>query len=708
MKQFDTKHIKNIVLLGSTKSGKTTLAETMMFEGGVINRRGTVEEGNTHSDYTDIEQNKGYSVYSSLLHTVWRDHKINIIDTPGNDNFLGEILIGIRAADTCVVTLNAQHGVEIGTEIIWRYVKQAAKPVILVANQVDHEKSDFDSTLEQAKERFGSAVVPMQFPYNQGEGFNCIVDLLKMTMYKFGPDGGKPEKVAIPDDVKDKADEWHNALVEAAAENDEGLMELYFDKGELDEDEMRQGLRAGMLAGDVMPMFVISAKHNMGSGRMMGFIDNVCPSADDNPPAEQLEGDPVPQVESGSASLFVWKKSVEQHLGEVNYFKVMSGSISTGDDLVNSRSSSSERFGSLFVADGKKKHAVDRLSAGDLGVAVKLKDSKANDTFHAKGSKVTYPPIDFPQFRIRAAVKASSKNDEEKLGEALHALAQTDPTLEVGYRGDLKQTIISGQGEMQLGIVKSILKDRFKMEVEYLKPRIAYRETIQGTSTAVYRHKKQSGGSGQFAEVHIRIDPYREGAEGPSEYKVRKQEFVDLSTGGKLEFLNCIVGGAIDTRFIPSVLKGIMEQMSEGPVTGSPVRDVRICLYDGKMHPVDSNEMAFKIASAQAFKDAFNSAKPKLLEPLMDIEILTPDEMMGDVMTDLQNRRGIILGMDAEGNFQKIKARVPLAELYKYSTTLRSITQGRAIHTREFAEYALVSDNIKEKIVKELAEAEVG
>ena len=706
MKQFDTKHIKNIVLLGSTKSGKTTLAETMMFEGGVINRRGTVEEGNTHSDYTPIEQEKGYSVYASLLHTVWRDHKINIIDTPGNDNFIGEILTGLRAADTCVVTLNAQHGVEIGTEIIWRYIKQSNKPVILVANQVDHEKSNFDRTLEQAKDRFGNAVVPMQFPYNQGEGFNAIIDLLKMTMYKFPADGGKPEKLPIPEDVKDKADEWHNALVEAAAENDEDLMELYFDKGELDEDEMRKGIRAGMLNGDLMPLFVVSAKHNMGSGRMMGFIDNVCPSADENPPAEQVDGDAIEQVESGRASLFIWKRTVEQHLGDVNYFKVMSGALNAGDDLINARTDSNDRFGSIFVADGKKKNPVDKLVAGDLGVAVKLKDSKTNDTYYAKGEKIEFPPIDYPQFRIRTAVKARSQNDDEKLGEALHAIAQTDPTLEVGYRGDLKQTIISGQGEMQLGIVQALLKDKYKLEVDYIKPRIAYRETIQGHALANYRHKKQSGGAGQFAEVYLRIDPYVPDAEAPSEYKVRDQQLIELPSGGHLEFLNCIVGGTIDARFVPSVLKGVLETMAEGPLTGSPVRDIRVCLYDGKMHAVDSNEMAFKIASAIAFKDAFAQAKPKLLEPIMSVEILTPNDMMGDVMTDMQNRRGIIMGMEPEGNFQKIKAKVPLAELYKYSTSLRSMTQGRAIHTREFDSYQLVSDNIREAIMKELQESE--
>ncbi len=708
MKVFDTEYIKNIVLVGGTKSGKTTLAETMMFEGGAIQRRGKVEEGNTHSDHTDLEREKGYSVYASLSYTTWRDHKINIIDTPGNDNFLGEVLAGIRAADTALLVLNAQHGVEIGTEIIWRYLKESGMPVILVANRVDHEKSDFDKTLEQARARFGDAVVPMQFPYNEGAGFDSIVDLLKMTMYKFGPEGGKPEKLPIPADVKEKADEMHNALVEAAAENDDDLMELYFDKGELDEDEMRKGLRAGMLAGDVIPMFVISAVNNMGSGRMMGFIDNVCPSSGEHKAEQTVDGTGVRTDPSDRTSIFVWKKSSEQHLGELNYFKVISGSVKSGDDLYNYRTGNSERFGSIMTASGKKKTPVNELKAGDIGIAVKLKDSRVNDSFYEKGEPIGFSKIEFPMFRIRQAVVPATKNDEDKMSEALHALAQSDPTITVGYRPDLKQTIISGQGELQLNNMKWLMEKQYQIGIKYIKPRIAYRETIKKTATASYRHKKQTGGSGQFAEVHIRLGPYIEGAPDPAEYKVRSRQLVELDSGGTLEFLNCIVGGAIDSRFIPSVLKGVTEAMAVGPVTGSPVRDVRIELFDGKMHAVDSNEMAFKLASAAAFKDAFMQARPQLLEPIMDVEILTPDDVTGEVMTDLQNRRAIIMGMEIEGNFQKIKAKVPLATLYKYSTTLRSITQGRAIHTRAFSHYDLVNDQVGKEIEQELQEVANG
>lgn len=705
MKVFDTQHIKNIVLLGSTKSGKTTLAETMMYEGGVIKRRGTVEDGNTISDFHEIEHEKGYSIYASLMHTIWRDHKINIIDTPGNDNFIGEIVAGVRAADTCIMVLNCSQGVEIGTEVIWRYVKDAGKPVIVVANQVDHEKSDYNTTLEQAKARFGDKVVPMQYPYNEGTDFNCIIDLLKMIMYRFPPEGGKPEKVPIPAEEKEKADAWHNTLVEAAAENDDSLMELYFEKGELDEDEMRQGLRIGMMNGDVVPLFCMAAKLNMGSGRMMGFIDNVCPSAIDNPPAKTVSGDEVRGDSSEKASLFFWKLEAEQHLGEVYYFKVMSGVVRSGLDLANPRSQNSERLGTLNATIGKQKVSVDELHAGDIGAIVKLKDVKPNDSLCDKAVEYQYVPIKYPAPRIRTAVRAADKNAEEKMGEALHAMQREDPTLEGKYNSELKQTILSGQGEMHLDIVKTRLKKEYKVEVEFLKPRISYRETIQGMAKAEYRHKKQSGGSGQFGEVHIQIDSDVDSKPDPSQYKLRDEEIVDLPWGGKLVFQNCIVGGDIDTKFIPSVRKGVMEVMKEGPLTGSPVRDIRVILHGGKMHPVDSNDISFQIAASQAFKDGFQEAKPMLLEPIMDVEVLVPADSMGDVITDLQNRRSIIQGMDTEGNLSKVTAKVPLAELYKYATTLRSVTQGRAIHSREFSGYALVPENVKQDIIKSVQEA---
>ncbi len=702
MKHFATKDIKNVVLVGSTKSGKTSLAETMMFEGGILQRRGSVEEGNTASDYTDLEKEKGYSVYAALLHTIWRDTKINIIDTPGNDNFIGELLGGLRAADTVVMVLNAAQGVEIGTEIIWRHVKASGKPVVIVANQMDHEKADYDQLLEEATALFGSAVIPMQFPHNAGVGFDSVVDLLKMTMYKFKKDGGRPDKLAIPSDVQSQAAIWHNTLVEAAAENDETLMEKYFAQGSLDEDELRQGIRLGMMKGAIYPLFVASAKQNMGSGRMMGFIGNVCPTAADAPILHTTEGKKVACDGNGPASVFIWKNSTEQHLGEVTFFKVQSGMVQVGDDLQNSRTGNNGRFGTLYVGEGKKKHTISFMNAGDLGITVKLKDGKVNDTYRPKGSEIAFEPIHFPSSSFIAGIKAVNAVDEEKMGEALHALAQNDPTLHAAYRGELKQTLIEGQGEMQLAMVKAVLEKQFKIPTEFIKPRISYRETIQGNAIATYRHKKQSGGAGQFAEVHLRLDPYIFDNPIPAEYKSRDIHLLDLPWGGKLEFVNCIVGGAIDARFVPSVLRGIMDNMNEGPLTHSPVRDVRVCLFDGKMHPVDSNEMAFKIAASHAFQEAFLQAKPKLLEPIMELEVLTPDDTMGEVMTDLQNRRATILGMNAEGKFQKLHAKVPLAELYKYATSLRSITQGRGFYSQRFSDYALVSENLKDAIVKEL------
>lgn len=707
MKTFETKDIKNIVLVGATKSGKTSLAETMMYEGGVLTRRGTVEEGNTASDYTELEKEKGYSVYAALLHTIWRDTKINIIDTPGNDNFIGELLAGLRAADTVVMVLNAQHGIEVGTEVIWRHVKASGKPVVLVANQMDAEKADFDKLLEQAKMRFGAAVVPMQFPYNQGLGFDSIIDLLKMTHYKFKKDGGKPDKLAIPQDVADKAADWHNQLVEAAAENDESLMEKYFEQGWLDEDEMAKGLHKGILQSTIYPLFVVSAKHNMGSGRMMGFIGNVCPTAADAPTLPTLQGDEVACDPTGATNLFIWKNTTEQHLGEVTFFKVQAGVVRVGDDLQNARTGHLERFGQLFVGEGKKKHHVEHLNAGDIGLTVKLKDGRTNDTYHPKGAERAFEAIHFPSPRIDTAIVALHKNDEEKMGEALHALAHNDPTLIAGYRGDIKQTILQGQGDMHLQMVKTLLEKQYKIATEFIKPRISYRETIQGHAIASYRHKKQTGGSGQFAEVHIHVSNYVEGKEPPTEHKVRETFLVDLDGGGKLEFLNCIVGGVIDQRFVPSVMKGIMENMADGPLTGSPVRDVRVVLFDGKMHPVDSNEMAFKIAASHAFQEAFLNARPKLLEPILELEVTTPDDVLGEVMTDLQNRRGIILGMDSDGDFQLLRAKVPLAELYKYANSLRSISQGRAMHASKFSDYALVSEAMREQIVKDLKAAAV-
>lgn len=707
MKVYDDKHIKNIVLLGAPKSGKTILAEDMLFEAGIIHRRGTIEGKNTVSDYHEIEQERGNSIFATVMHTEWRDYKINIIDTPGFDDFTGEMLSAMRVADTCVMVINAQHGVEVGTELIWNYAEKFRKPVIFAINQADHPKADFDMALESLKQTFGKAVTQMQYPVNPGENFNAIIDLLKMVMYKFPPDGGKPEKLPIPESEMEKANRLHNELVEKAAENDEKLMEKYFEKGTLDEDEMRQGLKLGMIHHDVFPVFVMSAKKNMGSGRMMGFIDNVAPAPREAMPERTTDGKEIPCDPEGPAILFVFKSHLEPNLGKLSFFKVISGRVTTGAELINSQTGATEKFNQLFIMDGKTRTPVDQLVAGDIGATLKLKDTYTNQTLCAKGIQVTIQPITYPEPRIRTAVVAQTKTDDEKIGEVLQKIHQEDPTLEVGYSRELKQLIIAGQGEMHLAVCKWMLENVYKLHVEYKPPRISYRETIRKPAVAMYRHKKQSGGAGQFAEVHLKLEPWQEGMPEPTEYTVRGKEIIDLEWGGKLVFYNCIVGGVIDARFIPSILKGILEKMEEGPITGSYVRDVRVCVFDGKMHPVDSNDISFKIAGMMAFKEAFMKADPVVLEPIYDLEVLVPEEMMGDVMGDLQTRRSIIMGIDAKGNFQVIRARTPLAELDRYSTALRSLTQGRASFSQRFAEYVQVPFEIQQKLARQAQEVEM-
>ncbi len=706
MKIYDDKHIKNIALLGAPKSGKTLLAEDMLFEAGIIHRRGTIEGKNTISDYHEIEQERGNSVFATPLHTEWKDFKINIIDTPGLDDFAGEMIASLRVADTCVMAINASHGVEVGTELIWNYAEEFNKPVLFAINQIDHPKADFEGSLQSLKAHFGPKVTQMQYPLNQGVDFNEIIDLLKMVLYRFPTDGGKPEKLPIPASEKEKADRLHNELVEKAAENDEKLMEKYFEKGTLDEDELRLGLKEGMIHHDVFPVFVMSAKKNMGTGRMMGFIDNVAPTPREAKPEITIDGKEIPCDPSKPTVLFIFKSHLEPNLGKLSFFKVISGEVTTNSELINSQTGSVERIHQLFIMDGKTRNSVDKLVAGDLGATLKLKDTYTNQTLHAKGFDVTIKPIEFPQPRIRVAVIAKSKNDNEKIGEVLSKIHQEDPTLNMEYSKELKQLILSAQGELHLTVCKWFLENMYKLNVDFITPRISYRETIRRPASANYRHKKQSGGAGQFGEVYIKIEPYYEGMPEPTEFTVRGKEVIDLEWGGKLVFYNCIVGGVIDMRFIPSILKGVMEKMEEGPITGSYVRDVRVMVHDGKMHPVDSNDISFKIAGMMAFKDAFMKAEPQLLEPIYDLEVRVPEEIMGDVMGDLQTRRSMIVGIDTNGNYQVIKAKTPLAELDRYSTSLRSLSQGRASFSQQFAEYLPVPFEIQQKLAKELAEVE--
>ncbi|WP_078668936.1 elongation factor G [Chitinophaga eiseniae] len=707
MKTYDEKHIKNIVLLGAPKSGKTTLSETMLFEAGIISKRGTVEENNTISDYHEIEHERGNSVYATTMHSEWKDYKINIIDTPGLEDFIGEVIASIRVCDTAVLLLNAQYGVEVGTELIWDYVDKYRKPTILAVNQLDTEQANFNKTVEDATRILGNAVTVMQYPVNQGPGFNAIIDLLKMTLYRFPEKGGKPEKLPIPDSEKERAEALHNALVEKAAENDDTLMEQYFEKGSLDEDELRQGIKIGMLKHQVFPVFCLSAKNDMGSGRLMGFIDNVAPAAAEMPAEMANDGREVPCDPAGPPCLFIFKTLQEPHVGRLSFFKVMSGEIKPGMELFNEETNSSERISQIFIADGKNRNNIESLKAGDIGCTLKLKNTFTNQTLSDKNKAIQIDPIQFPTPKVRVAIEAKNKADDEKLSEVLAELHMEDPTLLVEFNRELKQVILHGQGDLHLLVTKWRLENIYKMQVAYLPAKIPYRETIRKPALASYRHKKQSGGAGQFGEVYMKIEPWFEGMPPLKEYPVRETEEVPLQWGGKLVFNNCIVGGAIDSRFLPSILKGVMEKMQEGPLTGSYVRDIRVSVYDGKMHPVDSNDISFKIAGMMAFRDAFHQAAPQLLEPVFDVEATAPDTMMGDIMSELQSRRSVITGMDTLNGYQVIKARTPQAELDKLFAALRNVTQGKAKIHSEFAEYAPVPPEIQKKLSDEYQKEEV-
>jgi elongation factor G len=705
MKVFDNKHIKNVVFVGAHGSGKTTLSETMLFEAGLINRRGSVEQNNTVSDYHELEHQRGASVFATPLHTEWRNYKINIIDTPGLDDFIGEIISSIRVADTIVTVINAEQGADIGTEIIWNYVDRYHKPTLFVINKIDHENAKFDESVESLKGLVGKNAVLIQYPIKI-DGAQCIVDVLKMKCYKFGPEGGKPEKIAIPEDQIERANELHNELVEKAAENDEELMELYFEEGTLNEDQLRQGIKLGMLNHDLFPVFCVSALKDMGSGRLMGFIDNVAPAAADLKDEQSTDGRTIEKSVDADTVLFVFKTLYQSNLGKVTFFKVKSGEVRINDKLYNSRTGEIEVLNQLFIMDGKTKHSVDKLSQGDIGATTKLKDTDTNDTLRAKEDGPIVKPIIFPQSRIEKAVFAENKNDEEKLNEALRKIHSQDPTLDMYYNNETYQTIIGCQGELHLSTIKWSLENEYGVRADFMAPKISYRETIQRSATANYRHKKQSGGAGQFGQVHLKIEPWTEDMPEPEGFNIRGKEEVTLPWGGKLVFYNCIVGGVIDARYLPSIMKGIMEVMEAGPLTRSHARDIRVMVYDGKMHAVDSNDISFKIAGAHAFKEAFVNASPKLLEPVEEVTIMVPEAMVGNVMTELQSRRALIQGFTNEDRFQVLKALMPKAEMGDFSTQLRSVTQGRANFTSKFNSYQAVPSNIQKQLTAELAEVE--
>lgn len=709
MKVYKTDEIRNIALLGNAGSGKTTLAEAMLFEGGVINRRGEVTTGNTVSDFQPIEQDYGNSVFSSVLHVEHNNRKINFIDTPGMDDFQGSVAGALHVVGSAVIVVNTPHGIESGTDTAFHNIEKLNKPAIFLFNHLDHENTNFDQTLDQAKSLYGNKVTIVQYPVNAGPGFNIIIDVLKMKQYKYPLDSGKAEISDIPENEKEKADALHNELVEMAAENDEGLMELYFDKGTLTEDEMRQGIKMGMIARDLFPVFCSSAKHDVGVARFMEFITNITPS-----PAEAIELPEIhgkhPKVSPDeSPSLFVFKTTIEQHVGEITFFKVISGTVKEGLDLTNSKTGNKERISQIYVNAGKNRTKVSEMVAGDIGSTVKLRETKVNHTLSEKVAAYEFKPIEFPSPRHSIALYAANESDDEKIGEVFQKLHDENPTFVVEYSKELKQMIVHCQGEYHLNVLKWYYQNIFKLDIEFKAPKIPYRETITKPAQADYRHKKQSGGAGQFGEVHLIIEPYEEGREARSSFKmgdkeqklsVRHTDEHQLPWGGKLIFHNCIVGGSIDARFLPAILKGIMEKMEEGPLTGSYARDIRVYVYDGKMHPVDSNEISFKLAGRNAFSMAFKNAGPKILEPIYNLEVHVPSDKMGDVMSDLQGRRALIMGMGSEKGFEKIEAKVPLKEMFKYVTALSSLTQGRGRFTVEFDGYEKVPQEVQDELLK--------
>jgi elongation factor G len=715
MKTFQADQIKNIALLGNSGSGKTTLAEAMLFNGGIIERRGTIEGNNTVSDYRPIEHENGNSIFSTVMYTEFGNTKINILDTPGLDDFSGGVISSLFASDAAVMTINVQNGVEVGTEIHFRHAEKENKPLIIVINGLDHEKANFEKSVEMLKERLSSNIVLIQYPVNEGTGFNSIIDVLKMKMLRYSKDGGKAEIVDIPADQAEKAAELHSALVEKAAESDEALMELFFTNDTLSEDEIKKGIAKGIRTRGLFPVLCLSSKQNIGVDRLMEFIVTEAPSITDMPAPVNNKGNEVKPNPAGPASVYVFKSSIEEHIGEINYFRVYSGKITENLDVVNTNNGTKERLAQLYVSAGKNRTRVPELHVGDIGAFVKLKNTKTGHTLNAPGNDWKYEGVKFPDPKYRTAIKAQSESDDEKLGEALNKIHLEDPTIVIEYSKELKQIIVHGQGEYHLNIMRWHLDNIYKIPTNYNPPKIPYRETITKTAQADYRHRKQSGGAGQFGEVHMIIEPFEEGSKEAAMQKingkeikisVRDKEEITLPWGGKLVYVNSIVGGSIDARFMPAILKGIMEKMEIGPLTGSYARDIRVYVYDGKMHPVDSNEISFRLAGRNAFSQAFKIAGPKILEPVYDVEIMVPSDRMGDVISDLQGRRGMVLGMASEKRFEVIKAKVPLAEMNKYSTALSSITGGRARYTMKFAEYAQVPGDVQDQVIKAYSEEE--
>lgn len=710
MKTYQANEIKNIALLGNDGAGKTTLTEALLYEAGVIKRRGRITQHNTVSDYFPVEQEYGYSVFSTVFHVEWNNKKLNIIDCPGSDDFVGAAMTALNVTDTAVLLLKGGVGLEVGTQNHFRYTEKLGKPVIFLVNQLDDENCDYEAILEQLTSVYGPKVIPIQYPLQTGPGFNALIDVLLMKKYSWGPEGGQPTVEEIPAEEMDKAMEMHKALVEAAAENDEGLMEKFFESETLTEDEMREGIRKGLAARGMFPVFCVCAGKDMGVRRLMEFLGNVVPFVDEMPRVFNTRGEEVIPTKDGPTSLFFFKTAVEPHIGEVQYFKVMSGKVHEGDDLSNADRGSKERVAQIFACAGANRIKVEEMVAGDIGCTVKLKDVKTGNTLNGKDCENRFNFIKYPNSKYSRAIKAVNEAETEKMMNALQRMREEDPTWRIEQSKELRQIIVHGQGEFHLRTLKWRLENNEKIQVTFSEPKIPYRETITKAARADYRHKKQSGGAGQFGEVHLIVEPYYEGMPAPEVYRFGGQEFrinakstetVDLEWGGKLVFINSVVGGAIDTRFMPAILKGVMQRMEQGPLTGCYARDVRVIVYDGKMHPVDSNELSFMLAGRQAFAQAFRDAGPKILEPIYDVEVFVPSDKMGDVMGDLQGRRAMIMGMTSENGYEKIVAKAPQKEMLNYSTALSSITGGRASFIMKFASYELVPGDVQNKLIAE-------
>lgn len=707
MKVYSSQEIKNIALLGNDGAGKTTLTETMLFVSGQIARKGRISQQSTVSDYFPVEKTYGYSIFSTPFYTEWNDKKLNIIDCPGMDNFVGQAITAMTVTDTTLILINGSVGSEVGTRNHFRYAEQLNKPVIFLVNQLDSPKCDYATIVGDLKSTFGSRAIEVQYPVKTGEDFHQLIDIILMKQLTYSEDG-KLTIEDIPASELDRATELHHALVEAAAEGDESLMEKFFESETLTEDEMREGIRKGMVSRSIYPIFCVCAAKNMGIDRLMEFLGNVVPFVNEMPAVHNTRGEEIKLDAAGPTSLYFYKTGIEPHIGEVQYFKVMSGTVHEGDDLVNADRGSREHLSTLYVCSGANRVKVSELQAGDIGCTVKMKDIRTGNTLNQEGIDWKFNFVKFPPYKITRAIAAVNKADTEKMMQALTRMRLEDPTWEVEQSKELRQTLIHGQGELHLRVLEWRLKNLDKLDVTFSNQRIPYRETITKTARADYRHKKQSGGAGQFGEVHLIVEPYQEGMSDPAAYNLEGKEYrvtmkgkeeVDLPWGGHLVFINSVVGGAIDARFMPAILKGIMQCMEQSPLTGSYARDVRVVVYDGKMHPVDSNELSFMLAARNAFSEAFRKAGPKVLEPIYDVEVVCPDEFVGNVMTDIQNRRGLIIGMSAEKGYQKLLAKVPLSEMADYSTMLSATTGGAASFSMSPSSYELCPNDIQEKLI---------